>query len=219
MISSAICAMRDSQSGGGIEVLSVIFSLDYWVRSAHRAKSFLYFWAWTASNMSRARRKFLPLSFATLLFSPPTSGHPSMVSIFFSTLQISWSVGAETLINNVRDRIGAIIFEMLFANSINLRFGLYFSIVLLSAAWASRVKWSASLMTTTLNRCLADWSTCCVCATSFKRSWMTTLSKLPTSEGVISRWYMDATILNSSFRFVVVWNTRQSILIFSTPGP
>lgn len=36
---------------------------------------------------------------------------------------------------------------------------------------------------------------------------------------MISRWYTEATTLNSSLRFEVVWKIRESILIFSTPGP
>ena len=184
-----------------------------------RSSTAPHFCAWTASNISNALLKFLVLSLAILLFKPSASAHPSCAPTFFSTLQMSLSVGAATLTNSVRDRIGAMMFAVLFANNINLMLGLYFSMVLLNAACASRVRWSASLMTTTLKRCLADWSTCWVCATSLRRSWMTTLSKLPTSEGVISRWYTEATILNSSLRFEVVWNTRESILIFSTPDP
>lgn len=50
---------------------------------------------------------------------------------------ISSIVGAATLTNNVRLRIGAMIFAVLFASRISLKFGLYFSIVRLSAACAS----------------------------------------------------------------------------------
>jgi hypothetical protein len=121
-----------------------------------------YFCACTASNINNALLKFLPLSFAILLFSTSTSFHPSFAPTFLNTSQISISVGAATLTSNVLLLIGAIILLVEFASRINLRFGEYFSIVLLSAACASRVRWSASLITTTLNFCRADWSTCCV---------------------------------------------------------
>jgi hypothetical protein len=35
---------------------------------------------------------------------------------------------------------------------------------------------------------------------------------LPTSEGMISRWKMEETMLNSSLLLVMVWKTRASIL-------
>ena len=101
-------------------------------------------------------------------------------SFFFparwSAEQMSFSVGAATLTSRVRDRIGAMMLDVLLARRINRRLGLYFSIVRLRAAWASRVRWSASLITTTLNRCFAPRSTCCVCATSLSNSWTTTRS-------------------------------------------
>ena len=141
----------------------------YYVTIGNRAM-WTYFCAWTASNMSIARLRFLPLPCAIRLFKPRTSGQPSATPTFFRTLHISSSVGAATRINKVLERIGAMMFAVLFASKISLRLGLYFSIVLLNAACASRVRWSASLTTTTLNRCRADWSTCCVWATSFNKS-------------------------------------------------
>jgi hypothetical protein len=169
--------------------------------------------------MSNALLRFLPLSLAILSFSRSTNGNRSSFATCLSASQISDSDGAATLTRSVRLRIGAMIFAVEFANRINRRFGLYFSIVRLNAACASRVRWSASLMTTTLNRCFAFRSTCCVCATSFNKSCTTTRSKLPTSEGVISKWKTEDTMLNSSLRLEEVVKTRASILIFSTPGP
>lgn len=169
--------------------------------------------------MSSARRRLRPLSFAILLLSTSDSVHPSFFPARWSAEQMSLSVGAATLTSRVRERIGAMMLEVLLARRINRRLGLYFSMVRLRAAWASRVRWSASLITTTLNRCFAPRSTCCVCATSLSNSWTTTRSYCPTSAGVISRWYTDETMLNSSFRLLVVWKTLASILIFSTPGP
>ena len=169
--------------------MSVTFSLkSCQYGCAERGFTNTYFCACTASYINSARLRFLPLSFAILIFNSLANGQPSFLPLFASTSQISASVGAATLTSKVLLLIGAIIFAVLFATKINRRFGLYFSIVLLSAAWASRVKWSASLITTTLNLCLALWSTCCVCATSFSRSCTTTRSYVPTSEGVISKW-------------------------------
>jgi hypothetical protein len=99
-----------------------------------------YFWACTASNISNALRKFLPQSLAILLFSPSASVQPSFAPTFFKTWHISSSVGAATLTSRVRDRIGAMMLAVLLASKINLRFGLYFSIVRLNAACASRVR-------------------------------------------------------------------------------
>lgn len=135
-----------------------------------------YFCAWTASNMSKALRRFLPLSFAILLLRGATSLQPSFFPTVLKTPQISSSVGAATLTSSVLLRMGAIMLLVEFANKISRKLGLYFSIVLLSAACASRVKWSASLITTTLKRCFALKSTCCVCATSLSKSCTTTLS-------------------------------------------
>ena len=90
--------------------------------------------------MSNALLKFLPLSFAILKFNSFTTGQLSFLPLLSSTSQISTSVGAGTLTSNVRLLIGAMIFAVLFANKINLKFGLYFSIVLLNAACASLVK-------------------------------------------------------------------------------
>lgn len=90
--------------------------------------------------MSKARRRLRPLSLAILRFNPSASAHPSRFPAAFSTAQISSSVGAATLTSRVLDRIGAMIFDVLFASNINLKFGLYFSMVRLNAACASLVK-------------------------------------------------------------------------------
>lgn len=121
-----------------------------------RVKLRPYFCAWTASNMSNALLRFRPLSLAILIFNFSTTGQPSFFPDFAKTSQISASVGAGTRTSNVLDRIGAMMLAVESAKRINLRFGEYFSMVLLNAACASLVKWSASLMTTTLNFCLAD---------------------------------------------------------------
>ena len=101
---------------------------------------------------------------------------------------MSASEGAGTRTRSVRERIGAMMPAVEFETRMRRTLLLYFSIVRRSAAWASRVRESASLMTTTLKRCFAFRSTCWVCATSLRSSWMTTRSWLPTSLGVISRW-------------------------------
>lgn len=90
--------------------------------------------------MSNARRRFRWLSFAIFLFKPGASGQPSLFPALLKTEHICSSVGAATLTSRVRERIGAIIFEVLFASKINRRLGLYFSIVRLRAACASRVR-------------------------------------------------------------------------------
>ena len=64
----------------------------------------------------------------------------------------SASEGAATRIRRHRDLIGAINLEVLFAQSIMRIFAMYFSIVRRSAACASLVRESASLMTTTMSR-------------------------------------------------------------------
>lgn len=135
-----------------------------------------HFWAYIASNISKARLKFRPLSFAILIFSASEGAQFSFAAADLSTAQISVSDGAATRTRSVRDLIGAMIFDVLFASNMSRRLGLYFSIVRRRAACASRVRWSASLITTTLNRCRADWSTCWVWATSFKSSCTTTRS-------------------------------------------
>lgn len=136
--------MRASQSGGGIGVVSVILSLYSGVStlspSSRNRNDRSYFCACTASNINNALLKFLPLSLAILSFNPVTTPHPSFLPACAKTLQISTLVGAATLTNNVLDLIGAMIFAVLFANKINRKFGLYFSIVLLNAACASLVK-------------------------------------------------------------------------------
>lgn len=178
IISSATTDISASQSGGGIGVLSETFSLyEHQQFPGLRVKmAQTHFCAWTASNINRARRRFLPLSLASRLLSPGQSFQPSFFPASFRTWQISSSEGAGTRTSSVLDRIGAMILAVVLASRINRIFGLYFSMVLLRAAWASLVRWSASLITTTLNRCLADWSTCCVCAISLRSSWITTRS-------------------------------------------
>lgn len=99
-----------------------------------------YFCAWTASNINNAFRKFLPLSLAILWFRLSTSFQPSFFPTLLNTEQISTSVGAATLTSNVLLRIGAIMLLVELARSISRKLGLYFSIVLLSAACASLVK-------------------------------------------------------------------------------
>lgn len=57
--------------------------------------------------------------------------------------------GAGILISKQRERIGEIILLVVCAQSIIRRLAIYFSIVLLNAAWASLESWSASFMITT----------------------------------------------------------------------
>src|SRR6266513_1233429 len=106
-------------------------------------------------NRLEHQQSFPQVSPAILLLSPSMSLNLSACPTFLRTAQISSSDGAATRTSNVLLRIGAMMLLVEFASKINLKFGLYFSIVLLSAACASRVKWSASLMTTTLKRCFA----------------------------------------------------------------
>lgn len=126
--------------------------------------------------MRRARRRLRPDSRAILSLSLGTIFQFSFLPARERASQISVSVGAATRTRSVRDRIGAMIPDVLFATRMRRTLLLYFSIVLRRAAWASRVKPSASFITTTLKRCLAPRSTCWVCATSFRSSCMTTRS-------------------------------------------
>lgn len=64
----------------------------------------------------------------------------------------SVSEGAATRIRRQRDLIGAINLEVLFAQSMIRMFVMYFSIVRRSAACASLVRESASLITTTAHQ-------------------------------------------------------------------
>lgn len=105
----------------------------------------------------------------------------------------SSSLGAATRIRRHRLLIGAMSRLVLLAQRIIRILDMYFSIVRLKAAWASRDNESASLIMTTgqdmlaerlnretmqipLKRCFAPISTCWVWAISFNSSWITTLS-------------------------------------------
>src|SRR2546430_5262015 len=86
-----------------------------------------YFCACTASYINNAFLRFLPLSLAIFRFRASGSDQPSLLPTCRSTAHMSLSVGAATLTSNVRDRMGAIIFDVELASNISLRFGEYFS--------------------------------------------------------------------------------------------
>ena len=99
-----------------------------------------HFCAWTASYINKAFLRFRPLSLAILLLRVALSVNRSFWQTLFNTSTISSSLGAGTRTSNVRERMGAMMLLVLFARRINLKLGVYFSIVLRSAACASLVK-------------------------------------------------------------------------------
>ena len=105
----------------------------------------------SASRTSTAFRRFPPASWA---ISRDAEGGRSNFSFRATCDRHSWiydSLGAATLIRRHRLLIGAISFDVLFAQRMIRIFVIYFSIVRRRAAWASRESESASLMTTTRN--------------------------------------------------------------------
>ena len=151
------------------------------------------------SKQSNARRMFrLQLvancskNFWRVSSSPGLNLTVSLSAMVVRTRAISAVVGAGIRTRSVRDLMGEMILEVVLQTIIRRMLLEYFSMVLLNAAWASLLRESASLITTTLNLCLGDEafavkSTCSVEATSLRRSWITTLSLFPISDGVISK--------------------------------
>lgn len=131
-------------------------------RDEPRVAVYPYFCACTASYINNALLKFLPHSLATLSSNPEPLFRPSFSPTPFNTPVISCTLGAATLTSKHLLLIGAMMLLVLLASRMRRKLGLYFSMVRRRAACASRVRWSASLITTTLKRCLAARSTCCV---------------------------------------------------------
>lgn len=145
----------------------------------------------------------------------------SSLATSFKVFVISFICGAGDLIIKQRDLIGEMIDDIESHSMIKRMFFEYFSMVRLSAACASLVNELASLIITHLNLLaipeLPSWkSTCSICATSFRSSWITTRSLLPMSLGVISKWYGELTTFSSSFLFEGVTNRLTSIFSLYT---
>lgn len=129
------------------------------------------------------------------------SGKASKYSVFTAS-------SSKTGVRNTRQRlrIGLMIRLPDVETSMSRKFALYFSIVLRSECWASLLRRSASKMTATVAELLETYyvnnakplplndcfvlSTCCDWASSWIISWIATLSKIPTSPGENSMWWL-----------------------------
>ncbi|BFZ57581.1 hypothetical protein PYCC9005_004633 [Savitreella phatthalungensis] len=120
--------------------------------------------------MSNALLRFPSAAFAILAASASPSVTFSLATVLCRTATSCGSEGAGMRARRHRDRMGAMMREVVLATRMSLRLRAYFSIVLLSAACASLVSESASWITTTLNRRRTPLSTGALPATSFSKS-------------------------------------------------
>merc|ERR1719195_1927172 len=129
-----------------------------------------------ASTIRIARRRFRPLFSAILVASWAGSTHPSFLATAVSTEQISSCLGAATRTARHRDLMAGMTLLVELVTRMTRQVAMYFSMVLLSACWASFVSLSTSVSTTTLNSLWPSLLSWLLLATVLMSSWITTLS-------------------------------------------